>query len=65
MELRGSYLEVKIHSPKNPIGEFVARGCRIWLTLISSNSDVIDFVTSLLLHMAQPMFSRRRPSWDN
>ena len=35
MELRGSYLEVKIHSPKNPIGEFVARGCRIWLTLMA------------------------------
>ena len=36
MELRGSYLEVKIHSPKNPIGEFAARGCRIWLTLVAT-----------------------------
>ena len=26
--------EVKIHSPKGPIGEFVARGCQIWLTLM-------------------------------
>ena len=48
MELRGSYLEVKIHSPKNPIGEFVARGCRIWLTLLS-NYDCI-FLPSFLGH---------------
>ena len=27
---------VKIHSPKGQIGEFVARGCQIWLTLLQA-----------------------------
>ena len=41
MELRGSYLEVKIHSPKGPIGEFVAMGRQIWLTQLLISFEAV------------------------